>query len=201
MQEAQPLRRTAARRFAFILAISVVFGIVMAWIKGNGAGLSDAVGNVSALWLLLPFLAGASAPGGRVTLGALYGLIATLAALTGFYFAESFVLDLGPHSWLTDLSLTMGAVVYYAERGLVTGPVFGALGLWWRGRGSVVAAGLIAAVFVLEPAAWWLYGLQIGGGAAYPVPGYPALWLTEIAMGAAGFVLLRRLARQQARPA
>ena len=129
------------------------------------------------------------------------GLIATLAALTGFYFAESFVLDLGQHPWLTDLSLTMGAVTYYAERGLVTGPVFGALGRWWRQRRSVVAAGLIAAVFVLEPLAWWLYGIQIGGGAAYPVPGYPALWLGEIALGVAGFVVLRRLVQQQAETA
>ncbi len=111
------------------------------------------------------------------------------------------MLDLGQHSWLTDLSLTMGTVVYYAERGLVTGPVFGALGLWWWWwwwqRRSTAAASLIAAVFILEPLAWWLYGLSIGGGAAYPVPVYPALWLSEIAIGVAGFVLLRRLARQR----
>jgi hypothetical protein len=201
MEESPTRRRIAPRRVALLVATCVVFGIVMAWIKGNGAGLSDAVGNISALWLLVPFLAGAAASGRRVILGALYGLAATLSALTGFYFAESFVLDLGPHSWLTDLSLTMGTVVYYGERGLVTGPVFGALGLWWRQRHSAVAATLMAAVFVLEPLAWWLYGLRIGGGAAYPVPGYPALWLSEIAVGIAGFLLLRRLARQRGEPA
>jgi len=190
-----------ARRAALIIASSVIFGIVMAWIKGNDAGLSDAVGNISALWLLLPFLAGAAANSHRLVIGALFGLVATLAALTGFYFAESFVLDLGQHSWLTDLSLTMGTVLYYAERGLVTGPLFGAVGLWWRQRQSVVAAGLIAAAFVLEPAAWWLYGMQIGGGAAYPVPAYPALWLAEITIGVAGFVLLRQVARRPADPA
>jgi hypothetical protein len=178
----------------------VLFGIVMAWIKGNGSGLRDAVGNLSALWLLLPFLAGAAADARRAVVGALAGLVATVCALTGFYFAESFVLDLGQHSWLTDLSLTMGTVIYYAERGMVTGPVFGALGSWWRRR-SVVAAGLIAAAFVLEPAAWWLFGMQIGGGAAYPVPGYPGLWVSEITIGVAGFVLLRRIARRQAEPA
>ncbi len=190
--------RAAVRTVALVLALSVVFGILMAWIKGNGAGLSDAIGNISALWLAVPFLAGAAAGSARVVVGALYGLVATLAALTGFYFAESFVLDLGQHSWLTDLSLTMGTVGYYAERGLVTGPVFGSLGLWWRQRRSVLAAGVLAAVFVFEPLAWWLYGLRIGGGAAYPVPGYPALWLTEIALGVAGFVVLRRVARSGA---
>ncbi len=197
MDENPPLRRTAVRTVALVLALSVVFGILMAWIKGNGAGLSDAVGNISALWLAVPFLAGAAAGSSRVLVGAVYGLVATLAALTGFYFAESFVLDLGQHSWLTDLSLTMGTVVYYAERGLVTGPVFGALGLWWRQRRSVLAAAPLAAVFVLEPLAWWLYGLWIGGGAAYPVPDYPALWLSEIALGVAGFVVLRRVARNE----
>ncbi len=58
-------------------------------------------------------------------------------------------------------------------------------------------AALIAAVFVLEPLAWWAYGLQTGG-TAYPVPGYPVLWLSEIAIGIACFVVLRRAARRGA---
>jgi Family of unknown function (DUF6518) len=194
-EENAPRGGGVVRRLALILALSVAFGAVMAWIKGNGAGVSDAVGNISAVWLALPFAAGSAAGSRRIAAGALCGLVATLAALTGFYFAESFVLDLGQHSWLTDLSLTMGTTVYYAERGLVTGPVFGALGLWWRQRRSVAAAALIAAVFVLEPLAWWIYGILIGGGAAYPVPGYPALWLGEVALGVAGFFLLRRAGR------
>jgi hypothetical protein len=110
------------------------------------------------------------------------------------------VLDLGEHPWLTDLSLTMGAIRYYAEAGILTGPLFGALGWWWRQRQSVLAASLIAVVFVLEPVAWWLYGIQIGGGAAYPVPAYPALWLGEIMIGVVGFALLRHLARRQGDP-
>ena len=199
MEQNQPAGRlAAARRFAVIIASCIAFGMLMAWIKGNGAGLSDAVGNISALWLLLPFLTGAAARSRHVLIGALSGLLATVAALAGFYFAESFVLDLGQHSWLTDLSLTMGTVVYYAERGLVTGPVFGALGFWWRQHRSVTAAAAIAAVFVLEPLAWWAYGLQAGGGTAYPVPGYPVLWLGEIAIGIACFVVLRRAARRGA---
>jgi Family of unknown function (DUF6518) len=201
MEDTFPARLSTAGRIALIVASSAVFGVLMAWIKGNGAGLADAVGNISAPWLLLPFLAGAAASSRRAILGAVYGFIATLAALTAFYFAESFVLDLGQHSWLTDLSLTMRAIVYYAERGVVTGPLFGALGQWWRRRRSTAAASMIAAAFVLEPVAWWLYGARIGGGAAYPVPGYPALWLGEIAIGVAGFVMLRRLARQQSEPA
>jgi hypothetical protein len=200
MDTAQPRHQSRVRRFALIIGLAAVFGVAAAWIKGNDIGLRDAIGNVSAVWLLLPFLAGASTGSHRVVTGALCGLAATLAALTGFYFAESFVLDLGPHPWLTDLSLTMGTVVYYAERALVTGPIFGALGFCWQQRRSLMAAGVLAASFVLEPAAWWLYGMHIGGGAAYPVPDYPALWLGEITIGIAGFALLRRMARREASP-
>jgi hypothetical protein len=192
--------QSRVRRLTLIIGLATVFGIAAAWIKGNDIGLRDAIGNISAVWLLLPFLAGATAGSRRVITGALCGLAATLAALAGFYFAESFVLDLGPHPWLTDLSLTMGIVVYYGERALVTGPIFGALGFWWQRRRSLMAAGILAASFVLEPAAWWLYGMHIGGGAAYPVPGYPVVWLAEIAIGIVGFALFSRMARRMASP-
>ena len=189
------------RGAVWILALAVLFGAASAWIKGNDAGLRDAIGNASAPWLLLPFLAGAACRSRGPAGAALAGLAATLAALAGFYFADSFVLDLGPHPWLVDLSLTMRGAVFWAERAVVTGPVFGALGFWWRRHRSLLAAGLVAAAFVLEPAAWWLYGGYLGGGAAYPVPGYPALWLTEIAVGAAGLALLSRQARRDRRAA
>ncbi len=57
----------------------------MAGLKGNGGGVRDAVGNVSAVWLLLPFLAGAAVSSLRLTAAAVADLAATLAALTGFY--------------------------------------------------------------------------------------------------------------------
>ena len=180
-----------------VLGLAAAFGVASAVVKGNGGGLRDAIGNVSAVWLLLPFLAGAAGGTRRLASAALAGLSATLVALCGFYFAESFVLDLGPHPWLTDLALTMNTVPHYAEFALLSGPGFGALGYGWRQRSSIAAAGLLAAAFVLEPAAWWLYGRHIGGGAAYSVPGYPALWLGEIAVGIAGFALLVKIARRQ----
>src|SRR5215468_1853500 len=113
MEQNQPRRWTSTRRMALIIGLAVIFGIAAAWIKGNGAGLRDAIGNISAVWLLLPFAAGAATGSRRIIVGAISGLVATLAALTGFYVAESFVLDLGQHPWLTDLSLTMGAIRYY----------------------------------------------------------------------------------------
>jgi hypothetical protein len=186
---------------AAVFGLAAAFGIVSAVVKGDGSGLRDAIGNVSAVWLLLPFLAAAAGGARRLASAALAGLAATLVALCGFYFAESFVLELGPHPWLTDLALTMGTVRHYAEFALLSGPVFGALGHVWRQRHSLAAAGLLASAFVLEPAVWWLYGREVGGGAAYPVPGYPALWVGEIALGIAGFALLVKFARRQARRA
>jgi len=186
------------RRLVLIAALAVAFGALMAWIKGNTGDWHDAVGNVSATWLLLPFLAGAA----RVTRGplgaALAGLAVTIAALAGFYVAESFVLNLGPHPWLVDLSLTMRASLFWLVRACVSGPVFGAIGFWWRERRSLVALGVIAGAFVLEPLAWYLQNRRMAGGSAYPVPGYPALWIGEIAIGVIGFAVLSRTRSQSA---
>lgn len=186
-----------AMRTTLILVLAVLFGAAMSWLKGNGSGFRDAIGNASAPWLLVPFLAGAAAGSRRLTAGAVVGLAATLAALGGFYVANSVVLELGPHPWLTDLALTVRSGVYWAERAVITGPVFGALGGLWRRDRSLAAAATIAAMFVLEPAAWWLYNLRLHGGAAYAVPQYPGLWVGEIAVGLAAFALLR--ARRRAK--
>ena len=187
---------TSTRRLAAALACAFLFGLLVAWVKGNDAGLRDAIGNMSAPWLLLPFLAGAFAGVRSLPRAALAGLAATLAALAGFYLAESVVLDLGPHPWLTDLALTMRGGVIWSERAILSGPVFGALGFWWQRTHSLLAAGVVAAFFVLEPFAWWLYGsVYLGGQAAYPVPGYPVLWLGEIAIGVLGFVFAVRCQR------
>jgi hypothetical protein len=185
-------------RTVLVLTLAVLFGAAMSWLKGNGSGFRDAIGNASAPWLLVSFLAGAAAGSRRLAIGAMAGLVATLAALAGFYMANSVVLDLGPHPWLTDLALTVRSGVYWAERALVSGPVFGVLGGCWRRDRSLAAAGAIAAMFVLEPAAWWLYNLRLHGGAAYAVPQYPALGVAEIAVGFAAFVLLK--ARTRTRP-
>src|SRR5215469_15788618 len=79
MEQNLPRRWTGAGRMALIIGLAVVFGIVAAWIKGNGSGLRDAIGNISAVWLLLPFAAGAATGSRRIIVGAISGLVATLA--------------------------------------------------------------------------------------------------------------------------
>jgi hypothetical protein len=145
--------RTVMRVFLIVL-VATAFGVAMSVLKGNGAGIRDDVGNLSAPWLLLPFFAGA-AMRGRGLAGAAIGLAATCAGLVAFYVANAFVLNLGPHSLLVDLQLTISATGYWFPRGLVSGPVFGALGALWRRRGYSTL-GAVTAILLLdaEPLFW-----------------------------------------------
>jgi hypothetical protein len=76
---------------------AVAFGIVVAVIKGQDAGVRDALGGTSAPWMLVPFVAGARYS--RVWCAALVGVAATLAAFFGFYLVEAAIFDLGSHPW------------------------------------------------------------------------------------------------------
>ncbi|MCL6446345.1 MAG: hypothetical protein K6T83_23345, partial [Alicyclobacillus sp.] len=118
-------------RLALVVSASVFFGAIMSIIKGNDVGLRDAIGNMSAPWLSLPFVAAVYAKLHRPVQGALVGLLATVCALTGFYFMNSFVLDLSPHPWLEKLGLTMRSGWFYFLLGFLSGPIWGFLGGWY----------------------------------------------------------------------
>src|SRR5437763_16004251 len=113
-------------RALLVIAVSVAFGIMVAVLKGGDAGVRDSIGNISAPWLLLPYFAGTMTRGW--SRGAIAGLVSCLAALAGFYAAEAFVLDLGGHPVATNLALTLSSGRIYFAAGMVSGPVFGALG-------------------------------------------------------------------------
>jgi hypothetical protein len=186
---------TGGRRLAAIVFAAVCFGVVMAAIKGQGAGARDALGNISAPWLLVAFLGGAGSR--RSRLAALAGLGVTVAALIGFYVAESRVLDLGQHSWLVDLQLTLRAGRVYLLTALLSGPIFGALGGVWARRRSPFAAAAVAVMFACEPLAVWLYQDEQGAGGAGVMTHYPWLWGGEVLVGvAAATVLLGRNVRR-----
>ncbi len=188
------------RRLAAIVFAAVCFGVVMAVVKGQGAGARDALGNVSAPWLLVAFLGGASSR--RSRLAPIAGLGVTVAALVGFYVAESRVLDLGQHSWLVDLQLTLRAGGVYLLSALLSGPIFGALGGVWARRRSAMAAAAVAVMFACEPLAVWLYQDERGAGGAGVLTHYPWLWGGEVLLGvAAATVLLGRYRRRLRLPA
>jgi Family of unknown function (DUF6518) len=171
--------RDVLRKSAVVVG-AVAFGAVVSVVKGNGAGLRDAIGNISAPWLILPFAAALCWRVRSPLRGALVGLGASLLALIGFYCANSIVLELGPHGWGDDLRLAVSAGRLYFALAIVSGPCFGFLGAWWNRTPSRWAAILIAALLVFEPLVTWLYGVLAVHHAS---SGLALVWFGEIILG------------------
>ena len=169
------------RKLGGLLVAGIAFGVLFAVVKGQGAGLRAALGNTSAPWVLLPFLAGTRFS--RVPNAAAAGLAATMAAFLGFYAAEAAILDLGPHPWYVDLELTLGSGHVYEAWGVVSGLLYGALGGVWTSR-SRLAAGAVALAFICEPMiVTALARTGLWGG---DLLRYPLIWVPEVLLGLAG---------------
>ncbi len=168
---------------AFLLAaiLGFAFGAAdqylgsMSWL---GLWASTAA-QMSAPWLVLPFLVGVTQQ--RARRAAVLGLVVTASALLG-YFAMTYS-PMEIHPWTFD-RFTAGMVAVttrgwynplYILGGLVTGPLFGLLGQRWRVRRSWVSAALVAGALCLEPLARWAAGRLMP-----PAP----VWTAEVASGA-----------------
>ena len=170
-----PSRASLARIVAFAFA----FGLVAAWAKGQNTDGIHAfsqfrgdVGNISTPWLLVPFIAGTRCM--RIRSAALVGLLATTAALTGFYLLTTAVVDLGDHGVIGDLRLEFWGNHVYFEGGLLSGPIFGALGGWWR-QTQTIPASIVAGVLLMAEPLLLLLGGAVGphhvlaGGSGLPL--------------------------------
>jgi hypothetical protein len=177
-----------------LLGAAVVFGVLAAWAKGPNTGgvqyvsqLRGAVGNLSTPWLLVPFFAGTQCR--RLRQGALMGLAATLCALVGFYMLNTLVENLGGHGFLGDLRLELTGNRAYFEGGIVTGPIFGALGAWWQRRPTARASLLVGALLIAEPLVMLVLGAArphvLSGGIPLIVRIIPGWGLTGSSGGAA----------------
>lgn len=174
------------RRGIAIGGSALAFGVLIAVVKGQDVGVRDALGNLSAPWVVVPFAAGAAAR--SVRRGVLLGLGATLLALLGFYLAEAAVLNLGPHPWYVDLRLTLHWNVYDTW-GVPTGIAYGALGALWTLDRSRLAGASVGVTFVAEPLiVFALEHRRIWGGAG--TLQYPWLWASEVAVGLALLTIL-----------
>jgi Family of unknown function (DUF6518) len=184
------------RRMAAVVAVAIVFGVAMSVLKGNGPGARDDIGNISAPWLALPFMAGAVVGTRRISQGAAVGFLALLAALAAFYVANSLVLDLGPHPWWDDLRLAVEGGRLYFALAILGGPTFGALGAWWRRRQGalvgVLTGVLVAALMVFEPLAWFAYGRA--QDTSFPIN--PAVQGGEVVIGFGACILAGVVARR-----
>lgn len=158
------------RRVTCVLLTAFAFGLLAAWAKGPGgsdtmSAIRSSLGNLSTPWLLVAFAAGSGFS--RLRTGALVGLLATMVALTGFYLVSSLGHDLGGHGVFDDLRLELSANRGYLQGGVITGPLFGVLGAWWRQRRTLHASVLAGALLIAEPLVLVLLG-TLGPGGVLP---------------------------------
>ena len=137
------------------------------------AGWSSDVSLLSAPWLVLPFVTGATQRLPRRA--ALVGLACTYAALLGYG-----LMTLSPveHAHITAATVRG---FFISERGVllggvVTGPLFGWFGQQWRTRRAITGALVTAAALCLEPLVRRMTINPIGNR---------DVWLAEVAAGLA----------------
>ncbi len=133
------------------LLLSAAFGAGDQYLGSGhvaGIGWPTDVSNLSAPWILLAFVAGATQRDPKRA--ALLGLACTYVALLGYG-----VMTLSPAE---NAHITMATVrgFAYSERtvfvgGIATGPLFGWFGQQWRNGTMLAGALLVAAALCLEP--------------------------------------------------
>jgi hypothetical protein len=110
------------------------------------SGSAHVLGNSAAIWLLLPFSIGALAA--RPVRGAIAGGAALLATVLAFYGVMRLMF---PHGHFGAIAL------FWLGAAAIGGPVFGAVGSWWR-TGPPLVAGLtsamLGAAFIAEAVAF-----------------------------------------------
>lgn len=197
------------------LAAAFTFGAIDQYLGAVRSPFLTEVSGMSAPWLLVPFLAGASQASKRRA--ALVGLVATWLSVLAYIVMTISPLEgthLGPRpsgltgSW-NQLSAhlllgTLASQRLWFAGGLISGPLYGWLGYRWRTRRSWAAALLAALPLLLEPAARWLgarLGLTYVGGLPFQGTMYGPAGLAEAAFGlmVAGLVVVK-MARRSAQP-
>jgi hypothetical protein len=162
--------------------LRVVFALVLAAIFGAGDQYLGSlswhpwgadISLLSAPWLLLPFLAGATQR--RPERAALLGLACTMTA-----FAAYGLMTLSPvenaHLSVTTASGFIRSESPFIVAGLFSGPLFGWLGQRWRTNGAWLGALATAALLCLEPLARAHVGNAIR---------FRSVWVGEVAVGLA----------------
>lgn len=131
------------------------------------------VSGLSAPWLVLPFAAGLTQARSRRAM--LAGLVAVSAALLGYFAMTVSPFEGVPAArFATSFAAIARTNLPWVIGGVVTAPLFGALGQRWRVRRWWGSAAIVGGCLCLEPAARWLVGRP---------PATTAVWLAEIAAG------------------
>jgi hypothetical protein len=165
---------TGARRLASALLAAAAFGILVGAVKGNDAGLRAGIGNLSAPWLLVAFLPSLRCR--SLSSGAVTGLLSTGVALAAFYATLTMISagHLGGGGYVREVGVETAANRVYFLAGLVTGPLFGALGTWVGRRhprgvwlvvgglvaGEIVAVDLLQGHQLMPPPLYFVWGVD-----------------------------------------
>jgi hypothetical protein len=173
------------RLFRTGLAILCTLGFAAAdaAIKGHHGGTRNAVGDISATWALLPFLAGTFLTGRRVTFtGACVGAASTAMALVTYSLVRGRLFSQvdDQHSALI-LMLTNRWLLI----GIVGGGALGAAGARLAVRGARNAVAVVAAsLLAMEPLARVFWAVSRGESARTLLPS-PSVWVIEVGCGCA----------------
>lgn len=173
-----PTYRRIASLIPLVVLLSAAFGCAES-VLWSSSERTYWVGNMSALWLALAFVAGRWTP--HPAWAAVVGWLATVAALAGFY---AFQVMHSSGSWM----VLQHVVWKYGAGGALAGPLFGWLGHRWRTRRSWYAAAAVVAAFALEPTAWRMY-------LGFTPSNYSAFSRERIAAVVIGFWFAGQLAR------
>lgn len=179
----------SATRVLVLVAGAVLLGAVLAAIKGRGEGLGYWVGNLSAPYLLVPFLVGRVV--GRLPTAVVAGVAVTWASLAGFYGSADAL-----YGYLS--GATAHLYLEWFVAGIGSGAAVGALGHLSTRRAALTY--VLPLAFVLEPAAVALVQLtgRFGGFTTDPLEF--ASWSAEAAAGAVFVGLTATRLRHDRRP-
>jgi hypothetical protein len=142
------LREKLIRVFGIGIAAFLV-GALDSLVKGQGYGVIGALSETVVPWFLLAFLAGACMKG-RILSGAIAGFGATMCGLIGFYLVNSFIFNFGTFTWLSNFHYSLATGRQPFEFGVVSGLLFGALGMLWKRRLTIIPVVGLGVAFVLE---------------------------------------------------
>lgn len=135
---------------ALVLVLSAAYGAGAQYTGSVVHTWGPAAASLSAPWLLLAFLAGATQR--DPVRAALLGFGSTFAALVGYFLLTDSPLE-GAQYTIANAHGFFISNAFVVMGGMVTGPLFGWFGQQWRTRRAIAGALVAAAAFCLEPLA------------------------------------------------
>jgi len=148
----RPGRSRTAAPVVIALAAAVAFGAVDQYLGSLYSPFLTAVSGMSAPWLLLPFIVGACQPNRRRAV--VLGLAVSWLAVGAYVLMIVSPME-GVHTTVREIAFTAATQWLWFLGGLVSGPLYGLLGHYWRAGRSWPVALLAALPVMLEPAARW----------------------------------------------